>query len=232
MTTDADRACRHPTPRDPRRAVADVDGPALPDGVARQALQTSLRLLELVESRQQPAEMSQALAQVGRCLKSLAAYGAAENYLAQALRWAAMVDAVDARVEIFCELAEVASAAADALGGERGDDDEPAGDAAATDPSLASRAARDSARDLAYDAATAASRSADSHWEAKVLLRLSDVLVRCGDHDDAASMQLRAMLLLGLTEVPLAADAASGWPGRARDHLAGRLQVAGPTTLM
>jgi hypothetical protein len=90
MSTDADRACRNLPTRDERRPAAGVDGPALPDGVARQALQLSMRLLELVEPRQQPAEMSQALAQVGRCLKSLAAYGAAENYLAQALRWAAM----------------------------------------------------------------------------------------------------------------------------------------------
>ena len=34
------------------------------------------------------------------------------------------------------------------------------------------------------------------HWEIKVLLRASDVLDRCGDHDDAITLQTRAMELM------------------------------------
>jgi len=38
--------------------------------------------------------------------------------------------------------------------------------------------------------------AADPHWEIKVLLRASDALDRCGDHDDAITMQTRAMALM------------------------------------
>ena len=41
-----------------------------------------------------------------------------------------------------------------------------------------------------------AARAADPHWEIKVLLRASDVLGRCGDHDDAVTLQTRAMELM------------------------------------
>ena len=39
-------------------------------------------------------------------------------------------------------------------------------------------------------------RVADPQWEIKVLLRVSDVLDRCGDHDDAVELQSRAMRLM------------------------------------
>ena len=41
-----------------------------------------------------------------------------------------------------------------------------------------------------------AAHAADPHWEIKVLLRASDTLDRCGDHDDAITMQTRAMTLM------------------------------------
>ena len=37
---------------------------------------------------------------------------------------------------------------------------------------------------------------ADAQWEVTVLLRISDVLDRCGDHDDAVQLQARAMGLM------------------------------------
>ena len=51
-------------------------------------------------------------------------------------------------------------------------------------------------RFMAFEAARVATRAADPHWEIKVLLRASDVLDRCGDHDDAITMQTRAMTLM------------------------------------
>ena len=49
---------------------------------------------------------------------------------------------------------------------------------------------------MAFEAARVAAHAADPHWEIKVLLRASDVLDRCGDHDDAITMQTRAMTLM------------------------------------
>jgi len=40
------------------------------------------------------------------------------------------------------------------------------------------------------DAARLAGQTTEPHWEVKLLLRASDVLDRCGDHDDAVLMQL------------------------------------------
>jgi hypothetical protein len=37
---------------------------------------------------------------------------------------------------------------------------------------------------------------ADPDWEIKVLLRVSDVLDRCGDRDDAVQLQTRALRLM------------------------------------
>ena len=52
----------------------------------------------------------------------------------------------------------------------------------------------------------------DPQWEIRVLMRASDVLDRCGDHDDAVLLQQRAMVLMGLHNAaadpaPLQADA-------------------------
>jgi hypothetical protein len=57
-------------------------------------------------------------------------------------------------------------------------------------------AAREAARDHAFAASARAHRVADPDWEIKVLLRISDALERCGDHEDAASLQVRALQLM------------------------------------
>ncbi len=51
-------------------------------------------------------------------------------------------------------------------------------------------------RDHAFEAATLAHRVADGHWEAKVLMRVGEVLERCGDRDDAVLLQTRALRLM------------------------------------
>lgn len=171
-----------------RSATQPLDhaAPSLPEGFARQALVLATRLLDVAEVGQRPMDMCQALAQVARSLKALGAFDSAETYLSQALRWASMLPGSDARVDLMCELAEVSCAAADAQQAAREDDRH------------AGRAARERARDQAFQAAALAGQTSDAQWEVKVLLRISDVLDRCGDHEDAATLQNRAISLMGL----------------------------------
>lgn len=181
MKTDA-----RPAPH----AADDHAAASLPEGHARQSLRLAMRVLDLAEVYKKPNDMSQALAQVARCMKALSAFGPAEGYLQQALRWTALLPGADARVDLLCELAEVAISAAEAA--QRATDHAPDLDRAAI------RAARDRARDHSFEAARLAGETTDPHWEVKVLLRISDVLDRCGDHDDAVLMQHRAITLMGL----------------------------------
>jgi tetratricopeptide (TPR) repeat protein len=154
---------------------------AMPPGAAREALRLAVRILDLAETRKRPPEMAQALAQVGRCYKALQAWSPAQSYLEQAARWAHVVGAMDMAVEMACDLAEVACGAAEAHD-----------DAVGHAPHVL----YETARDQAFEAARLAGQSADPHWEVKVLLRVSDVLDRCGDHDDAISLQTRALTLI------------------------------------
>ena len=52
------------------------------------------------------------------------------------------------------------------------------------------------ARDYVAQAAERAGQVADSRWEIQVLLRISDVLDRCGDRSEAVLLQTRAMRLM------------------------------------
>ena len=160
-----------------------AEGFSMLDGEARDQLCRAVRLLDGAELRRHPIELSQALAQVGRCFRAMAAFRQAEDYLQQALRWAGMISPADTAVELLCELAEVACMAAEA---------------ADLGENLQAHAARERARDHAFQAATGAGQVSDPQWEVKVLLRISDVLDRCGDHDDAACMQTRALQLMNL----------------------------------
>ena len=156
--------------------------PALPDGPARAALELAVRRLDYAEQDREPASMSDALAGIARCYRGLAAYPTAMDFMQQALRWSYALGGVDQRVELLCELAELSCEAADAAHGEDGERQRVL--------------ARDCARDMAFEGARVAAHAADPHWEIKVLLRASDVLDRCGDHDDAITMQTRAMTLM------------------------------------
>jgi tetratricopeptide (TPR) repeat protein len=168
------------TPAQPDPPAAE---PALPYGPERAALELAVRRLDEAELDRQPAAMSEALAGIARCYRSLAAYSHAMDFMHQALRWSYALGGVDQRVQLLCELAELSCAAAeDASGGEDGE--------------RQARSARDLARDMAFEAARVATHSSDAHWEIKVLLRASDVLDHCGDHDDAITLQTRAMELM------------------------------------
>ena len=148
---------------------------------ARSALRDAAAALDVAERYQQPLEMALALAQMARCYRALQALGPAETYLERALAWARTLGAADQAVEILCLLAETSCSLAELY---------------QQDDSRRSHAALERTRDWAFEATGLAGHVADPQWEIKVLLRISDVLDRCGDHDDAVQLQSRAMSLM------------------------------------
>lgn len=182
----------------PAAAGLAAEGAALGDGEAREALRIAMHQLSQVEADAgpgRPAAMCHALTEAARALAGLHAYGPAESYLGQALRWAGQMGGQDLSAELECAWAEVATNAADLA---EHQDDTPR-----------SRAARERARDHAFEAARLARRTTDPNWEIRVLLRASDVLERCGDNDDAVQLQQRAMLLMGLAPADADGEAQS-----------------------
>lgn len=186
---------------------------AVPAGAVREALRVAVRLLDLAELRQRPADMAQAHTQVARCYKALAAWGPAETHWLQALRWARMLGAPDLAVELLCDLAELVCDTTDL---------------ADPDEGRALHSQYERARDLAFEATCLAGQATDPCWEIKVLLRVSEVLDRCGDHDDAISLQTRALALMS--------SEATGFGELAAEVLDtpahGGLRVVAPAALM
>lgn len=156
--------------------------PPQPSAAAREAMRRAAAELDAAEAQGQPHAMSHALAQVARCYRAVDALAAAESGFELALRWARLSGSTDACAALLVEMAETAAA----LGLTLQADGEPG----------AARAARERARDHVFEASTLAPRCADPGWEAPLLLRLSDVLDRCGDHDDACALQTRALRLM------------------------------------
>ncbi|MFO1219147.1 MAG: hypothetical protein U1E89_12300 [Burkholderiaceae bacterium] len=155
--------------------------PKLPYGPARVALDLAVRRLDEAELQRDPARMCEALAGLSRCYRSMSAWSPALDYMQQALRWAHVAGSLAQRVDLLSELAELAVAMADAI----------------LEPeSREARAAHECARDHAFEAARLAVHAADTQWEIQVLLRVSDVLDRCGDRDDAITLQTRALELI------------------------------------
>ncbi len=152
---------------------------------AKSALAAALRLFERVEHGGRPDELTHALTQIGYALIRLKALDAAETYLEQALRWAALLPGIDAQVDLACRLAEVASARAALADCTDADD-------------ITARRLRERARERACETAAIAVHVADAKWEARVLLRVADVFESCGDHADALSLQSRVLALLDL----------------------------------
>lgn len=169
--------------------------PPLPAGPLREALASALDTLDAAERQSHPVIMSLALAKVGHCCSDAGALAQAEWYLERALRWAMTLGSADGGIDLICDLAELAVRRAD--------------EAAGTDAAQA-HVLREQARDRCFEAAGLASRAADPHWEVHVLLRVSEVLDRCGDHDDAISLQCRALHLLVSDEIPVLDTEAPG----------------------
>lgn len=180
---------------------------AAPAAVARQALQLAQRVLDLAKAFAKPHDMCQANTQVARCLKALHELSSAESHLDKALGWSALIPCVDVRVDLLCELSELAVSQAEAAHGH-------------DDPTC--QGALERARTHAFEAAQLAGQTTDAHWEVKVLLRVSDVFNRCGNHDDAAQLQNRAIALLGLqpADAPAGGEPAiEGWTAAAPAQL-------------
>ncbi len=167
-----------------RHDVATRQQPLLLDAATRDELCHAVRDLDAAERCGHPLPLSQAHVQVARCYAAMGALEEAELYLMQALRCARTLATLDIAVELLCETAELACGIADRLAGD--------------DDSRCGHAARERARDCAFEAAGLAAQVTDPQWEVKVLLRVSDVLDRCGDHDDAVTMQTRALLMMNL----------------------------------
>jgi hypothetical protein len=148
---------------------------------ARQAMRRAASRLDAAESRGQPFEMSQALAEVARCYRTLRIWSTAEQSLERALRWGRVTGSNDLLVDLLCEASETACSLAEHLDARRAGQGRPA---------------RERARDHAFEVTTLAGHTADTHWEVQVLLRISDVLDRCGDRDDAMLLQTRALRLM------------------------------------
>ncbi len=172
---------QHGQPNPARGEAPMPEAQALLHSPARSALREAAAALDQAERRQQPLEMALVLAQMARCYRALQAPGPAESCLERALAWARTLGAMDQAVEILCLLAETSCALAEG----HGHDDPRRG-----------HAALERTRDWAFEAAGLAGRVADPQWEIKVLLRISDVLDRCGDHEDAVQLQARAMRLM------------------------------------
>lgn len=150
----------------------------------RSALHLAALQLDAAEVSGQPHAMTHALLELSRAYRAMGALDAAEAGLGGALRWSRLMGSVDATVDLLCELSETAATRAEL------DDD---GDRQSGRGHLA----RERARDAAFEAAQCAAQVADSRWEITVLLRISDVLDRCGDRDNAVDLQARAMRLMG-----------------------------------
>lgn len=176
---------------------ARADGTALNLGPKNSAWHQAMRLMALAEASSgatRPALMCQAHRDLADALGQMKAYSPAQAHLRQSLRWARAMGAADLQADLQCGLAEMGACAiehAQILG-----------------MSGASvRRARDHCRDLALEAARLAPLTTDPEWELRVLLRASDVLDRCGDHDDALSLQQQALALMGQAKAPIGRQA-------------------------
>ena len=141
--------------------------------------------------------MSQALAEVARSHRELSADATAEAHFELAVRWARFIGSTDHLADLLCELAEasVRLALAQDLQAMLPPDPGPHGGSASG--STGGHAARERARDHAFEVSQLVGRISDAACEARLLLRVSEVLERCGDHADAMQMQLRALNLMG-----------------------------------
>jgi tetratricopeptide (TPR) repeat protein len=148
---------------------------------AQGALRDAAAAVEAVTPRCQPLQMSAALMQLARCYADVKALTSAITCYQQALRWARVAGSCDHLVDLLCELSSSSVDLAQALNAQRPGSGYPA---------------LERARDCAFEASALASRVSDAGWEVKVLLRVSDIHDRCGDHDDAVLLQTRALRLM------------------------------------
>jgi hypothetical protein len=136
--------------------------------------------LEHAQACGRPWALAEAYRQTAGCYLRLGAWAQAVLMIEHGLHWAHVGGSTDQQLDLLCELAEALALQAAVR------DSECAG---------SGHAARERARDLVFEAVRMARRAADGGWEVTVLLRLSDVLDRFGDRDDATRLQVRALEL-------------------------------------
>lgn len=165
----------------------------------RERLRRASAGLDVAELSGRPFAMSQALAELARCYLELAAQPSAEAHFESAVRWARLCGSVDHVADLLCEAADAAVRVALAREAESDvPQDGPASLTAVSERDLAAgHAARERARDRAFEVSQLASRVSDPSCEARLLLRVGEVLERCGDHADAVQMQVRAFNRMG-----------------------------------
>jgi hypothetical protein len=149
---------------------------------ARRELRAAVAALDAAEAAREPAQLSQALALVAHRHRVVGALAEADWYAKRGLAVARGLAVVDASVDALCMLAELAFERAERL--------------QAQDETRGAHRLRDAARDHAFEATRLAQRAADPQWEVTVLLRVSDLFDRLGDHDDAIALQCRALGLI------------------------------------
>ena len=153
--------------------------PLLIDAASRKLLQQSLQALAAARRSGQAWAVAEAQLGLARWYRDS---GELDFSLALLESGLTTAPGLDQRVELHCEIVNVLaqqSAAGEAWNTGSG------------------RAARNTARQHIFKASMLAAHLADSAWEAKVLLHLSDVLDRFGDRDDALHLQNRALQLMG-----------------------------------
>jgi hypothetical protein len=152
--------------------------------------------LDLAEMTGSPFAMSQALAEVARCHRELHDDRVAEAHFELAVRWARVVGSADHLADLLCEQADAAVrvALAQDLRSMIAADAAPRGEPVRAP---GGHAARERARDCVFEVSQLVGHLSDAACEARMLLRVSEVLERCGDHADALQMQRRAFDLMG-----------------------------------
>jgi tetratricopeptide (TPR) repeat protein len=171
------------TGSEPIENVASTATRPLPaDAQVRDKLREAVARLDKAESCGTPEDLIDALLPVSRCYLSIGAHNAAEETLRQALRAARRSGSTQKLADVLTELAQVAS-----LHGLDLKDHDPS----------AARVSRDRARDCAFEASALIHKHAQAAWAAPALLAVAEVLLLCGDQDDAAAMRLRAQSWLG-----------------------------------
>ena len=163
------------------------------EDAARRELRAAVAALDAAEAACEPAQLSQVLAHVARCHRSVGALAEADWYAKRGLAIARGLGAADASVDALCMLAELALERAERLDTQ--------------DEVRGAHRLRDAARDHAFEATQLAQHATDPQWEVTVLLRVSDLFDRLGDHEDAIALQCRALGLITGAHSGLHADA-------------------------
>lgn len=149
------------------------------DTSSRDLLQQSLNALDLARRCGQAWAVAEAQLGLARWYRDRCELGFALSLLEAGL---AAAPGLDQRVELHCEIVDVLSQQS----------------ARCEEQALGSgRPARTAARQHIFKASMLAAHLADTAWEARVLLHLSDLLDGFGDRDDAVHLQNRALQLMG-----------------------------------